>query len=149
MTKTIHLYRLTDAKGDQHITVVNDPGDEGLIGGVGDDGEYHQWERGELYHAHGWAESFGMKLEAGRIDVEVADAAFSAKPAGEQPFVPDPRDGETTTLLSDILAYCEPSWKTHQMSLWNRARRLIHKMKTGETVSPALSFDPARETWAL
>ena len=32
MIKKVYFYRLTDAKGDQTITVVDDPSDNGTIG---------------------------------------------------------------------------------------------------------------------
>jgi hypothetical protein len=63
MKKTLYLYKLTDAKGNQEITVVDDPSDDGLIGGEDANGERQQFESCELYNAYSWAEKHGFKLE--------------------------------------------------------------------------------------
>lgn len=81
MKKKAFLYRLTDAKGDQHFTVINEAGDNGMIGGVGDDGEYHQFDSSAMYHAYKWAEERGMKLECATVEIEVTDAMFAPKAA--------------------------------------------------------------------
>lgn len=77
MKKTIYLYRLTDANGDIQVTVVNDTSDNGCIGGMGNDGKYHQYDSYELYHAYDWAEKWGMKLERATVDLDISGAVFS------------------------------------------------------------------------
>ena len=83
MKKTIYLYRLTDAKGDQTITVVDDTADDGCIGGRDRDGKYQQYDSHELYRAYDWAEKHGMKLESMTMEIEVPDSVFAEteKPA--------------------------------------------------------------------
>ena len=76
MMKEIHVYRLTDFKGDYHYTIVDDPSDSGCIGGYGKDGARHQYDSYELMHAYDWAESHGMKLEYGRMSIEIPDSIF-------------------------------------------------------------------------
>lgn len=76
MKKTIYLYRLTDAAGDQQITVVDEQSDDGCIGGYDRDGKYHQYDSYELYHAYEWAEKHGMKLESGIMEIDVPDSVF-------------------------------------------------------------------------
>jgi hypothetical protein len=75
-TKTIHLYRLTDARGFQTFTVVDDPADNGCIGGYDKDGKYHQYDSYELRHAYTWAEERGMKLEYAEMQIQIPDALF-------------------------------------------------------------------------
>jgi hypothetical protein len=77
MKKTIYLYRLTDAKGNHEITVVDDPSDDGCIGGYDSDGEYRQYDSHELYHAYDWAEEHGMKLEGGEMEIDVPESVFA------------------------------------------------------------------------
>jgi len=76
MKKTIYLYRLTDAKGNQTITVVDEPSDDGRIGGYDRDGKWQQYDSYELYHAYEWAEKLGMKLESATIEIDVSDSVF-------------------------------------------------------------------------
>jgi hypothetical protein len=76
MKKTLYFYRLTDFKGDQRITVVDDPSDSGCIGGYGKDGIYQQYDSYELYHAYEWAEDRGMKLQYGEIEIVIPDEIF-------------------------------------------------------------------------
>jgi hypothetical protein len=75
--KELHFYRLTDAQGNKKVTVVNDPSDNGCIGGIGSDGEYHQYDSYELWHAYDWAEKLGMKLESGTMKLDIPDSIFS------------------------------------------------------------------------
>lgn len=77
MKKTLYLYRLTDAKGDKRIVVVDDPSDDGIIYGCGNDGEFHQFESCEIYHAYIWAEKWGMKLQSGTMEIDVPDDIFT------------------------------------------------------------------------
>ncbi len=76
MKKDVHIYRLTDFRGEQRFTIVDDTGDTGCIGGYGKDGNYHQYDSYELYHAYGWAEERGMKLEYGFMTIDIPDAIF-------------------------------------------------------------------------
>lgn len=77
--KEIYVYRLTDAKGNKYVTIVNDPSDNGSIGGYGNDGFYHQYDSYELYHAYEWAEQHGMKLESGTMKLNIGDEVFVNK----------------------------------------------------------------------
>lgn len=76
MKKTIYLYQLTDARGDKRITVVDDPADNGCIGGYGNDGQYHQFDSCELYHAYEWAKERGMSLQGGQMEIEIPDSLW-------------------------------------------------------------------------
>jgi hypothetical protein len=76
MKKTMYLYRLTDARGDQMVTVVDDPTDNGTIGGYDSNGQYQQYDSYELYYAYEWAEKHGFKLESGTVEIDVTDAVF-------------------------------------------------------------------------
>jgi hypothetical protein len=76
MMKKIYVYRLTDAKGDKTITVVNEPNDNGTIGGYGSDGKYHQYDSYELWYAYEWATLRGMKLESTEMIIDVPDSLF-------------------------------------------------------------------------
>lgn len=78
-TKTLYFYRLTDARGDARIVVVDDPNDDGCIGGYDANGKYHQYDSYELWHAYAWAKERGMVLESGTMDVEIPDAIFVNK----------------------------------------------------------------------
>lgn len=78
MKKTMYLYRLTDANGDQTITVVDDPSDNGCIGGYDKGGQYQQYDSYELWHAYDWAKEHGMKLESGTMEVDVPDNVFKS-----------------------------------------------------------------------
>ena len=80
MQKTLYCYRLTDARGTQTITVVNDPTDNGTIGGFDTKGQYQQYDSYELYHAYAWAEKHGMTLESGQMTVDIADTVFTPAP---------------------------------------------------------------------
>jgi hypothetical protein len=76
MKKEVHVYRLTDFRGNQQVTIVDDLSDNGCIGGYGNDGEYHQYDGYELYNAYEWAEKYGMKLQYGSMTIDVTDAIF-------------------------------------------------------------------------
>lgn len=76
MRKKIYLYRLTDARGNKQITVLDEPSDIGTIGGYGSDGKYHQYDSYELWHAYSWAEERGMKLESAEMEIEIPDSVF-------------------------------------------------------------------------
>jgi hypothetical protein len=76
MKKELYFYRLTDTQGNQDLVVIDQSNDNGCIGGIGADGEYHQYDSYELYHAHEWAEKYGMKLESGRMEVDIPDSIF-------------------------------------------------------------------------
>lgn len=76
MKKTVYVYRLTDANGDQSVTIVDDLSDNGTIGGYDKNGMYQQYDSYELYHAYEWAESHGMKLESGTVEIDITDAIF-------------------------------------------------------------------------
>lgn len=70
MTKEIWIYRLIDTKGNKSYTVVNDPTDNGCIGGYDADGQYQQYDSYELYHAYEWAEGHGMSLNSAKIEID-------------------------------------------------------------------------------
>ena len=74
--KVIHVYRLTDANGDKTFCVVDDPSDDGCIGGYDANGKYQQYDSYELYHAYGWAEKHGMKLECGVMEIDTDKIEF-------------------------------------------------------------------------
>lgn len=76
MQKDVYVYRLTDAKGDQSVTVVDDPSDNGCIGGYDINGVYQQYDSYELYYAYEWAESHGMKLESAVVKIDLTDDMF-------------------------------------------------------------------------
>lgn len=76
MLKTIHIYRLTDAQGNQSATVINDLTDSGRIGGIDKNGTYQQYDSYELWYAYDWAEKHGMKLEYGKVDIDISKIAF-------------------------------------------------------------------------
>ena len=76
MLKKIYLYRLTDARGEQQMVVVDDLSDNGRIGGYDKDGKYQQYDSYELYHAYEWAEKHGMKLESGSMEIDVPETVF-------------------------------------------------------------------------
>jgi hypothetical protein len=76
MKKIMYVYRLTDANGDQTVAVVNEASDNGTIGGYDKDGVYQQYDSYELYYAYEWAESHGMKLESGTVEIDVTDDIF-------------------------------------------------------------------------
>jgi hypothetical protein len=77
MFKKIYLYKLTDAKGNVTVTVVNDLSDDGCIGGYDSNGNYQQYDSYELYHAYTWAEEHGMKFESGSMNIEVPNEVFN------------------------------------------------------------------------
>lgn len=77
--KTLYLYRLTDARGDTRTVVVDDPSNDGCIGGYGADGKYHQYDSYELWHAYDWAKERGMVLESGTMEVEIPDDIFKPR----------------------------------------------------------------------
>lgn len=58
------------------------------------------------------------------------------------------QDQEIISILKGYLED-EPLWVTHSMSLWNRARRMIIKMETGEEISDARSWDKETQSWVL
>lgn len=58
------------------------------------------------------------------------------------------RDTEILAILKGYLEE-EPNWKTHPMSIWNRARRMIVEMETGEKISTARSFNKDTGEWEL
>ena len=58
------------------------------------------------------------------------------------------QDQEIISLLKAYLED-EPLWVTHCMSVWNRARRMIIKMETGEIISEAKSYDKESQSWVL
>lgn len=76
MKKIMYVYRLTDANGDQTVAVVNEASDNSTIGGYDKDGVYQQYDSYELYYAYEWAESHGMKLESGTVEIDVTDDIF-------------------------------------------------------------------------
>lgn len=76
MLKKIYLYRLTDARGDQRVVVVNDLSDNGCIGGYDKNNQYQQYDSYELYHAYEWAEKHGMKLESGSMEIDIPETVF-------------------------------------------------------------------------
>ena len=51
--------------------------------------------------------------------------------------------------LEFVLENCEPKWKTHSLSCWNVIRRLVHKIKTGEQISEAFSWNEENKAWEL
>ena len=75
--KELTFYRLTDALGNKKVTVVDDPTNNGCIGGYDKDGNYHQYDSYELWHAYDWAEKLGMKLESGTMKLDISDSIFS------------------------------------------------------------------------
>lgn len=58
-----YIFVLTDATGNKTYDVVGEPSDNICIGGIGKDFQYHQYDSYEGYHAYGWAEKLGMKLD--------------------------------------------------------------------------------------
>lgn len=76
MKKPIYLYCLTDARGDKVITVINEVSDNGCIGGVDKDGKYQQYDSYELWHAYGWAEKHGMKLQSATMEIDIDMGIF-------------------------------------------------------------------------
>jgi len=77
MKKTLYFYRLTDATGAQEVVVVDDPTNDGRIGGKGADGKYHQYDSYELYYAFDWAKERGMQLESGSMEIDIPDNIFT------------------------------------------------------------------------
>lgn len=73
--KEFYVYTLTDGQGDSRLVVVDDCSDNMTIGGYTADGQYHQFDSYEAYHAYGWAQERGFKLtsETRRIEVDVPD----------------------------------------------------------------------------
>lgn len=59
-----------------------------------------------------------------------------------------PTEQETLATLKQVLNL-EPKWVTHPMSVWNRARRLIVLLETGEEISMAKSYDADTRQWKL
>ncbi len=50
---------------------------------------------------------------------------------------------EVRVIILELLDY-EPNWKTHHMSVWNRARRLLEP-----NTSDAMSWNPDTQEWEL
>lgn len=76
LMKKIYMYKLTDANGDVCTCVVNDLSDNVCIYGIGSDGNYHQFDSYEGCHAFDWAESHGMVLELGIIEIDLNSISF-------------------------------------------------------------------------
>jgi hypothetical protein len=64
---------LEDAKGNISTCVIGDYSDSICVGGIGKDGNYHQYDSYEGIHAYGWAEKLGMKMtcQESMIDIFV------------------------------------------------------------------------------
>ena len=78
MKKTVYIYRLTDANGDQKFTIVDDPSDSGCIGGYNKEGQYQQYDGYELYYAYEWAQERGMKLTCGTVELDMDNVDFQS-----------------------------------------------------------------------
>lgn len=76
LMKRIYVYKLTDVNGRDMSCVVNDLSDNLCIYGIGSDGNHHQFDSCEVYNAFDWAESHGMVLELGTIDIDLNSISF-------------------------------------------------------------------------
>lgn len=65
-----------------------------------------------------------------------------------KPIPATSREKEALDILKQALEF-EPKWVTHPMSLWNRARRLITLVETGEVLSDAKSYDAKADEWRI
>ena len=52
-------------------------------------------------------------------------------------------------LLSQVVECGEPNYTTHPMSIWNRSRRMLAFLETGERISEALSWSRNENRWIL
>lgn len=61
MECVIHIYVLIDANGNKDWQVVREHNDTiRSIGGIGSDGNYHQYDSYEAYYLDDWAKKHGM-----------------------------------------------------------------------------------------
>jgi hypothetical protein len=65
------IYVLTDTQGNKSHYAINDYTQSICVGGIGQDGKYHQYDSYEGIHAYGWAEKLGMKLDCYERAVDV------------------------------------------------------------------------------
>ena len=57
--------------------------------------------------------------------------------------------GDLKQFMLDVLEHGEPNHVTHQMSIWNRARRFLTLLETGERISEAMSWNAEKNEWIL
>jgi len=69
----LHVYVLTDCRGEKSYDVIKDSSDNIYIYGYDDEGRYHQYDSYEGYHAFTWAETYGFKLECFCKEIDIDD----------------------------------------------------------------------------
>ena len=57
------VYALVDVNGDISTSVIGDYDDWICFGGIGSDGQYHQYDSSEGFYSCKWAEELGMRVD--------------------------------------------------------------------------------------